>query len=132
AHLRGVPLPGLPAGAVVEVFVPDAELTQGVASRRWLLAGGVTVLLLSLLLAGDRLMAGVGRAARGVAAGARAFGGGENEVRVTPAGPREIAEAGTAFNSMVERVSRQRAAERELIADLSHRLRTPLTEIGRP
>lgn len=129
AHLRGVPLPGLPAGAVVEVFVPDAELTQGVASRRWLLAGGVTVLLLSLLLAGDRLMAGVGRAARGVAAGARAFGGGENEVRVTPAGPREIAEAGTAFNSMVERVSRQRAAERELIADLSHRLRTPLTAL---
>ena len=46
-----------------------------------------------------------------------------------PQGPRELAEAATAFNTMADRVATMRAAERELIADLSHRLRTPLTAL---
>ena len=44
-------------------------------------------------------------------------------------GPRELAEAGAAFNAMADRVAKLLAAERELIADLSHRLRTPLTAL---
>ena len=45
----------------------------------------------------------------------------------SPAGPRELAEAGAAFNQMADRWPRMRVAEREMVADLSHRLRTPLT-----
>ncbi len=42
-------------------------------------------------------------------------------------GPPELQEAGAAFNAMAERMLRLLATERELVADLSHRLRTPLT-----
>ena len=48
-------------------------------------------------------------------------------VRVEPTGPRELAEAGYAFNRMADRLVAARTDERELVADLSHRLRTPLT-----
>ncbi len=41
--------------------------------------------------------------------------------------PEELREAGHAFNTMADRVVQLLAAERELAADLSHRLRTPLT-----
>lgn len=134
SYFEVVPLPDRADGsdggtAVVEVFVPEADLTRGVAARRWALFAAGALLLVGSLVLGDRLMSRSARAATGLATGARAFGGGEHEVRVEPAGPREIAEAGTAFNSMAERVSKQRAAERELIADLSHRLRTPLTAL---
>ena len=44
-----------------------------------------------------------------------------------PTGPRELAEAGYAFNRMADRLDAARTDERELVADLSHRLRTPLT-----
>src|SRR5262249_58746662 len=44
-------------------------------------------------------------------------------------GPAELAEAGVAFNAMADRVVELLAAERELAADLSHRLRTPLTAL---
>ena len=115
--------------AVVEVFVPDAELTRGVAGAWWALIGVALVLLVASVLVSDRLAARVVRSARGLAAAARALGDGDLDVRVHPAGPRELAEAGVAFNAMADRVVDLRPAERELIADLSHRLRTPLTAL---
>jgi signal transduction histidine kinase len=50
-------------------------------------------------------------------------------VRVAAGGPRELVEAGEAFNAMADRVVQLIAAEREMVADLSHRLRTPLTAL---
>ncbi len=115
--------------AVVEVFVPDAELSRGVAGTWWAL-GGVALLVLAVsVLASDRLAARMIRSARGLAAGARTLGAGDLTARITPTGPRELAEAAAAFNTMADRVTELMAAERELIADLSHRLRTPLTAL---
>src|SRR4030095_2017946 len=71
---------------------------------------------------------GVG-AAKAFAQAARSLGDGQLGVRVQPGGPRELVEAGQAFNSMAERVVTLLKGERELIADLSHRLRTPLTAL---
>jgi signal transduction histidine kinase len=71
--------------------------------------------------------------ARRLAAAARSLGSGNLAVRVPVAGrqtagaPEELLEAGEAFNAMADRVVQLLAAERELAADLSHRLRTPLT-----
>ncbi len=45
---------------------------------------------------------------------------------MTAQGPYELREAGQAFNTMAARMEQMLAAERELAADLSHRLRTPL------
>jgi signal transduction histidine kinase len=134
SYLVRFELPGAAASAdggsaVVEVFVPAAELADGVTAARWtLVAIGLLLLTLSVL-AGDRLAARSARAARDLAAGARSFGDGAFDIRVDHTGPRELAEAGLAFNSMAAKVSKRRAAERELIADLSHRLRTPLTAL---
>ncbi|MDX3803844.1 HAMP domain-containing sensor histidine kinase, partial [Streptomyces sp. AK04-3B] len=47
--------------------------------------------------------------------------------RVPEEGPSELRLAAVAFNSMADQVVRLLANERELAADLSHRLRTPLT-----
>jgi signal transduction histidine kinase len=128
AYLEPVPL-GESRTAVVEIFIPDAELAHGVDDTWWALAGVAAFLMLVSVLAGDRLAARVVRSARGLAAAARTLGGGDLTVRVRPQGPRELAEAAHAFNVMADRIATMRAAERELIADLSHRLRTPLTAL---
>jgi signal transduction histidine kinase len=39
----------------------------------------------------------------------------------------ELADAARALNRLADRIDELRAAERERVADLSHRLRTPLT-----
>jgi signal transduction histidine kinase len=128
AYLEPVDL-GPGGTAVIEVFVPGGELSRGV-DRAWVALGVVAgLLLLVSVLASDRLAAKVVQSARGLGAAARALGDGDLEVRVPQRGPRELAEAGSAFNAMADRVAKLLAAERELIADLSHRLRTPLTAL---
>jgi signal transduction histidine kinase len=115
--------------AVVEVFVPADELTRGVKAAWWALTAIALALIVVSVWASDRLAERVVRSARGLAAAARVLGEGGSVVRVPPTGPRELAEAAAAFNTMADRVANLRAAERELIADLSHRLRTPLTAL---
>ena len=128
AYLRPVDI-GKGARAVVEVYVPKSELARGVDDAWYALAAISLLLTVVSVWAGDRLAARVVRSARSLAAAARALGNGDLEVRVPPDGPRELAEAAAAFNAMADRVAVMRAAERELIADLSHRLRTPLTAL---
>jgi len=115
--------------AVVEVFIPDAELSRGVSGAWYALSAVALGLVVASVWVGDRLAAKVVGSARGLANAASALGNGELDVRVTPSGPRELAEAGLAFNAMAERVVALLANERELVADLSHRLRTPLTAL---
>jgi signal transduction histidine kinase len=115
--------------AVVEVFVPEDELTRGVATAWWALAGVALFLIIVSVLASDRFAAKVVTSARELGAAARALGDGALTVRASVTGPRELAEAGLAFNTMADRVEALLASERELIADLSHRLRTPLTAL---
>ncbi|MFG3715405.1 ATP-binding protein [Micromonospora sp. NPDC047730] len=113
--------------AVVEVFVPESALDEG-AGGRWLLLLGVAAGLVgAAVLVVDRVAARAVDSARGLVRAALAIGDGDLAVRVEPSGPRELAEAGYAFNRMADRMAAARTDERELVADLSHRLRTPLT-----
>jgi len=115
--------------AVVEVFIPDAELGAGVGTA-WLVLSGVAVaLVLISVLVADRLGTRIVGSARRLAGAARAIGTGDLAVRVpqTDDSPPELREAAAAFNAMADRVVGLVAAEREFAADLSHRLRTPLT-----
>ena len=97
-------------------------MSRGV-SEAWLALGGVALfLMLVSVLTSDRLAARVVRSARGLADGARVLGAGDMQSADPPQGPLEMAEAATAFNAMADRVTELMAAERELIADLSHRL----------
>ncbi|MFE0463293.1 ATP-binding protein [Kitasatospora sp. NPDC058965] len=115
--------------AVVEEFVPQAELDRGV-TRAWTVMGLLAAALVGgSVVVADRLGARVVRASRRLSEASCALGAGNLDARVVPAGPVELYEAGLAFNLMADRVRQLLATERELIADLSHRLRTPLTAL---
>ncbi|SDZ33389.1 Signal transduction histidine kinase [Micromonospora pattaloongensis] len=112
---------------VVEVFVTEAALTAG-SGGHWLLLAGIALgLVVAAVVVVDRLAARTVASARGLVEAAMAVGDGDLAVRTQPSGPRELAEAGYAFNRMADRLVTSRTNERELVADLSHRLRTPLT-----
>jgi signal transduction histidine kinase len=116
-----------PAGiSVVRVFVPDDELRRGV-TRSWIVLGmlGLALVLLAVAMS-DRL----GKAMRGpidsLAAAAKRIGRGDLDARVEATGPPEIAPVGPQLNTMAAEVGTLLQREREMAADLSHRLRTPM------
>ncbi|WP_103501475.1 HAMP domain-containing sensor histidine kinase, partial [Streptomyces sp. SM14] len=113
--------------AVVEVFVPTADLTAGVTTAWLVLAGVGLALVVGSVAVADRLGRRTVRPAEQLAAAARELGEGRLSVRVPEEGPAELRSAAVAFNSMARQVANLLAGEREMAADLSHRLRTPLT-----
>jgi signal transduction histidine kinase len=113
--------------SVVEVFVPSDVLNAGSSRDWWVLLGIALGLVIGSVIVVDRLARGAVASARKLVQAALAVGGGDLGVRIQPSGPRELAEAGYAFNRMADRLVTSRTSERELVADLSHRLRTPLT-----
>jgi signal transduction histidine kinase len=115
--------------AVVEVVVPNSALQQGVGTA-WLILGALGVALIVIAgLAADRMARSVVAPTRELAAAAHGLAQGRIDVRVKPAGPPELVEVGGAFNRLAARIGELLAAEREAAADLSHRLRTPLTAL---
>ncbi|MFG2392290.1 ATP-binding protein [Streptomyces lavendulae] len=115
--------------AVIENFVPEAELTRGVAQSWAVMCFLAVGLIAGSVLVADRLGAKVVRSSKRLAQASRALGLGDLDARVEPMGPRELHDAGVAFNAMAQRMNELLAVERELVADLSHRLRTPLTAL---
>ncbi|WP_448333444.1 sensor histidine kinase [Streptomyces sp. DSM 41534] len=113
--------------AVVEVYVPRALVTSGVTTSWLVLAGVGLALIVGAVAIADRLGTRLVRPAGQLAEAAHDLGRGELGVRVPEDGPAELRAAATAFNSMADQVVQLLASERELAADLSHRLRTPLT-----
>jgi two-component system sensor histidine kinase BaeS len=55
--------------------------------------------------------------------------GGDYETRVQERGPREVQRLGRAFNEMAERLGTNETRRRQLLADVTHELRTPLSVI---
>lgn len=113
--------------AVIRSFVPDALLHRGVRGAFTALAALGGGLLLVAILVADRLAQGVVRPVGALAAAAHRLADGELTARVEPAGPPEVREVGAALNTLGRRIDELLVAERESVADLSHRLRTPLT-----
>ncbi len=66
---------------------------------------------------------------RRLAAAAEAFGKGRSEVEFKPAGASEIRQAAAAFIDMRGRIARHIDQRTEMLAGVSHDLRTPLTRI---
>lgn len=113
--------------AVVEVFVPESEVSNGVTTAWLVLAGVGLALIVGSVAVADRLGARLVRPAERLADAAHQLGEGRLGARVPEAGPKELRSAAVAFNAMADQVVELLANERELAADLSHRLRTPLT-----
>jgi signal transduction histidine kinase len=117
------------APAVIRTFVSDTELAAGVP-RAWLLLGGlgVSLLLVSLLVA-DRLARSFVRSTVDLAAVSHRLGRGELDARADTSAPGELGVVATALNGLAGRIADALREERETIADLSHRVRTPLTSL---
>lgn len=113
--------------AVVEIFVPESEVSNGVATAWVVLAGVALALIVGSVGVADRLGARLVRPAERLADAAHQLGEGKLGARVPEDGPKELRSAAVAFNAMADQVVELLANERELAADLSHRLRTPLT-----
>ncbi|MPZ79870.1 MAG: HAMP domain-containing protein [Actinophytocola sp.] len=115
--------------AVIRTFVPDAELTRGVTRAWLLLAGlGVALLVVSLVVA-DRLARTLVRSTIDLAAVSHRLGGGELSARADVSAPDELGVVARALNGLAGRITDLLREERETIADLSHRVRTPLTTL---
>ncbi|WP_455353611.1 HAMP domain-containing sensor histidine kinase [Streptomyces sp. SYSU K217416] len=113
--------------AIVEVYVPEDEVSNGVATAWLVLAGVGIALVIGSVAVADRLGVRMIQPAKRLADAAQDLGEGRLGARVPEAGPSELRSAAVAFNSMADQVVQLLTNERELAADLSHRLRTPLT-----
>jgi signal transduction histidine kinase len=114
---------------VVRVFVPQNRLDRGVRAA-WLVLAllGIVLVLLAVALA-DRLARRIVRPIDELAEVAERLGDGDLEARVEPDGPPEVVEVGHTLNQLAGRIDGLLAAQRESVADLSHRLRTPVTAL---
>jgi signal transduction histidine kinase len=115
--------------AVVRVFVPDAELHEGVERARVVLVLLGVVLMGLALLVGDAVARSFLRPVRNLAQTADELASGDLTARATPDGPPETRAVARAMNRLAQRITVLLAAEREAVADLSHRLRTPVTAL---
>ncbi|MDF2730159.1 MAG: integral rane sensor signal transduction histidine kinase [Acidimicrobiia bacterium] len=124
-----LPVIGLAGTAVVDVFVTDEALSDGVVEA-WLLLALLGVLLVAIAVwVADRLGERLVRPISDLASAARQLGAGDLDARVEVSDPEEIREVGESFNWLAGRLEELIAEEREAAADLSHRLRTPLTSL---
>ncbi|MCP4965420.1 MAG: HAMP domain-containing histidine kinase, partial [bacterium] len=122
-------LPNTGETIVVRVFVTDESLTDGVA-RSTTTLGVLGLALVAIAIAvSDRLGRSMVQPVRELSATASVLGEGNLEARVTPSGPREVQEVALELNDLADRIVRLLRMEREAAADLSHRLRTPLTAV---
>jgi signal transduction histidine kinase len=112
---------------VVRNFVPDDDLTRNVA-RSWLTLGGLAIVLVGVAVGvANWLGRSMVKPVEELSSAASKLSEGHLDTRVTPSGPPELASVGAEFNHLAQRVTELLQQERETAADLSHRLRTPLT-----
>lgn len=124
-----LPVVGASGVAVVDSFVTSAELTSGVMTA-WALLGLLALALIGLAVwIADRLGGSLTTPIGDLARSAHRLAEGDLSARVEPTDPEELRETGEAFNYLAERLGQLLAEERESAADLSHRLRTPLTSL---
>lgn len=115
--------------AVVRTSVSRQEMRRGVTAA-WLTLAGLGLLLLMLaLIAADRLGRRISAPLDDLAGVAHRLRAGDLSSRALAKGPWEVVELGTALNRLAERIGELLVAEREAVADLSHRLRTPVTAL---
>ena len=119
----------------IEVQVPDGVLDVRAPRKR--LYTGTVFLFLAWVLGAALLLFGIAalfmrnqvRAIRRLAAAAEAFGMGRDAGPIQPEGAAEVRQAAAAFNRMQDRIRRFLQQRTEMLAGVSHDLRTPLTRM---
>jgi signal transduction histidine kinase len=115
--------------ASVCLFLTSEQLYDGLVPELLvLLAGSLLVLLLSIVGA-EVVSRRLARPLEETARTAERLAKGDVDARAPTTGPVEVAKVGAALNGLADRIDEVIAVEREAVADLSHRLRTPLTAL---
>jgi two-component system osmolarity sensor histidine kinase EnvZ len=124
-----------PRSVIIRVQMTDGILHVEVARKR-LFSG--TIYLFVIWLVGSSLLLFVVaaifmrnqvRALRKISAAAEAFGMGRTVGPMKPEGAAEVRQTAAAFNRMEERVRRFVDSRTDMLAGISHDLRTPLTRL---
>lgn len=114
---------------VVRTRVDFAAVRRG-QYVAWLLIIGVGLALMLLALVSARRMSDrIATPVSEVAQVAHRLRAGELDARAKPTGPLEVVEMASALNRLADRIEELLHHEREAAADLSHRLRTPVTAL---
>jgi signal transduction histidine kinase len=133
-EMRGIPafpvrdVEGLEVG---RVYVLPADsggpIVRAPVVRPWIVSTAGTAalaLLLAFALSG-RILRPVGE----LTAAAHRMRQGDLDVRVTPRGDDEIARLARAFNEMAERLGQIERTKRQMVGDVAHELRSPVTNL---
>ncbi len=124
-----VPVATADGVSVVRAHVTGAQLRSGVPGAWATIAAlGVALVAAAVLIArvlGTRVSTPVVE----LAGTAHRLREGDLAARASPSGPSEVVELGHALNQLADRIEELLVAERETVADLSHRLRTPVTAL---
>lgn len=113
----------------VLVAVPATDVTDAWARLlpRLLLSGGIAALF--AVVVGTWLASRITRPIVEMTEASQAMARGDYAQRIDVRGGDEVATLARAFNQMAEQVDRSSRAMRQLLADVSHELKTPLTSI---
>jgi two-component system osmolarity sensor histidine kinase EnvZ len=124
-----------PRSVLIQLQLPDGVLDVEAPRKR--LAIGTVFLFVGWVVGSALLLFGIAalfmrnqvRAIRRLARSAEAFGMGRDVPAIRPEGAAEVRQAAAAFNRMQERIRRFLAQRTEMLAGVSHDLRTPLTRL---
>jgi signal transduction histidine kinase len=110
-------------------YSSESRAHKTISERLVLLGGAALLLLLASAAAGLFVARRLVRHLTAAAETADSLGDGDLTARVPDEGPSEVRRVGAALNRLAGRIDELLLAERETVADLSHRLRTPLTAV---
>ncbi|GAB0112507.1 ATP-binding protein [Acidisoma sp. C75] len=111
---------------VVHVFIPRKRLWAGSLFLFGAWVFGTSILLVVIASLFLRIQV---RGIRRLARAAEAFGMGRDRGPIRPEGAREVRRAALAFNRMQDRILRFLSQRTDMLAGVSHDLRTPLTRL---
>jgi two-component system osmolarity sensor histidine kinase EnvZ len=124
-----------PQSVLIRLQLPDGVLDVAAPRKRlaigtlflfvgWLVGSALLLFVIAALFMRNQV-----RAIRRLAGSAEAFGMGREVPPIRPEGAAEVRQAAAAFNKMQERIRRFLVQRTEMLAGVSHDLRTPLTRL---
>jgi two-component system osmolarity sensor histidine kinase EnvZ len=124
-----------PRSVIIRVQLPDGVLHVEAPRKRlffgtlylfviWMVGTSLLLFLVAALFMKNQV-----RAIRRLASAAEAFGIGRQHGPIKPEGAAEVRQAAAAFNQMQGRIRRFINQRTEMLAGISHDLRTPLTRL---